>query len=318
MQALELVEDETAGDRTPARAMTARSSRRRAARSPVGKGGLEGNCFRIAPALNVSAADVDEALALLRSRSRRPARVRDSKKKTEDGFPSSAFRSSRLASARLRLARPLSLSCAVRCRAGVAASAAQGGRARGSRAGLAGRRLRLRGGLCAEDRRAALPAPAAREAPPAPSSASPRGRARAILTAAGPRLDGLALRSRHSCARGSVRLGGLGQRLRRRLLLAPGPGALGLRLGSLGYSWASPSRGRPGFAGGALRPRRDGPGSSRPRLRDRRDAQPPPASAARDLEAAARHLLRTRATGSPVLCTTPAVTGNAVARWARA
>jgi len=67
MQALELVEDETAGDRTPARAMTARvfeETRRRGLL--VGKGGLEGNCFRIAPALNVSAADVDEALALLR------------------------------------------------------------------------------------------------------------------------------------------------------------------------------------------------------------------------------------------------------------
>jgi alanine-glyoxylate transaminase/(R)-3-amino-2-methylpropionate-pyruvate transaminase len=66
MQALELVEDETAGDRTPARAMTARvfeETRRRGLL--VGKGGLEGNCFRIAPALNVTASDVDEALALL-------------------------------------------------------------------------------------------------------------------------------------------------------------------------------------------------------------------------------------------------------------
>jgi len=67
MQALELVEDETAGDRTPARAMTARvfeETRRRGLL--IGKGGLEGNCFRIAPALNVTASDVDEALALLR------------------------------------------------------------------------------------------------------------------------------------------------------------------------------------------------------------------------------------------------------------
>jgi len=31
----------------------------------IGKGGLEGNCFRIAPALNVTASEVDEALALL-------------------------------------------------------------------------------------------------------------------------------------------------------------------------------------------------------------------------------------------------------------
>jgi 4-aminobutyrate aminotransferase-like enzyme len=66
MQALELVEDETAGDRTPARAMTSRvfeEARRRGLL--IGKGGLEGNCFRIAPALNVTASEVDEALALL-------------------------------------------------------------------------------------------------------------------------------------------------------------------------------------------------------------------------------------------------------------
>jgi len=66
MQALELVEDETAGDRTPAKAMTSRvfeEARRRGLL--IGKGGLEGNCFRIAPALNVTASEVDEALALL-------------------------------------------------------------------------------------------------------------------------------------------------------------------------------------------------------------------------------------------------------------
>jgi len=66
MQGVELVEDETAGDRTPARAMTSRvfeESRRRGLL--IGKGGLEGNCFRIAPALNVTAAEIDEALALL-------------------------------------------------------------------------------------------------------------------------------------------------------------------------------------------------------------------------------------------------------------
>jgi 4-aminobutyrate aminotransferase-like enzyme len=66
MQALELVEDETEGDRTPARAMTSRvfeEARRRGLL--IGKGGLEGNCFRIAPALNVTASEVDEALALL-------------------------------------------------------------------------------------------------------------------------------------------------------------------------------------------------------------------------------------------------------------
>ncbi|HEX4438933.1 MAG TPA: aspartate aminotransferase family protein [Thermoanaerobaculia bacterium] len=66
MQGVELVEDETAGNRTPARALTSRvfeESRRRGLL--IGKGGLEGNCFRIAPALNVTAAEVDEALALL-------------------------------------------------------------------------------------------------------------------------------------------------------------------------------------------------------------------------------------------------------------
>src|SRR5262249_36096729 len=67
MPALELVEDETAGDRTPAGAMTARvfeETRRRGLL--IGKGGLEGNSFRIAPALNVTASEIDEALALLR------------------------------------------------------------------------------------------------------------------------------------------------------------------------------------------------------------------------------------------------------------
>ena len=31
----------------------------------IGKGGLDGNCFRIAPALNVGRAEIEEALALL-------------------------------------------------------------------------------------------------------------------------------------------------------------------------------------------------------------------------------------------------------------
>ena len=66
MQALELVEDEEAGNRTPARALTARvfeETKRRGLL--IGKGGLEGNCFRIAPALNVTRGDVEEALVLL-------------------------------------------------------------------------------------------------------------------------------------------------------------------------------------------------------------------------------------------------------------
>jgi 4-aminobutyrate aminotransferase-like enzyme len=68
MQGVELVENETAGDRTPARALTGRlfeETRRRGLL--IGKGGLDGNCLRIAPALTVSRSDVDEALAILES-----------------------------------------------------------------------------------------------------------------------------------------------------------------------------------------------------------------------------------------------------------
>jgi len=67
MQALELVVDETAGDRMPDPAMTGRvfeESRQRGLL--IGKGGLYGNVFRIAPALNVAAPDIHEALAILR------------------------------------------------------------------------------------------------------------------------------------------------------------------------------------------------------------------------------------------------------------
>jgi len=66
MQAIEIVKDETAGDRTPDPALTGRIFEETKARGLlVGKGGLYGNVFRIAPALNVSAADVDEALGIL-------------------------------------------------------------------------------------------------------------------------------------------------------------------------------------------------------------------------------------------------------------
>jgi alanine-glyoxylate transaminase/(R)-3-amino-2-methylpropionate-pyruvate transaminase len=67
MQAVELVVDETAGDRTPDPATTGRvfeESRQRGLL--IGKGGLYGNVFRIAPALNVTAPDVEEAVAILR------------------------------------------------------------------------------------------------------------------------------------------------------------------------------------------------------------------------------------------------------------
>ena len=67
MQALELVEDEMSGNRTPAKAMTNRvfeETRKRGLL--VGKSGLEGNVFRVAPALNVGRSDVEEALAIIR------------------------------------------------------------------------------------------------------------------------------------------------------------------------------------------------------------------------------------------------------------
>ena len=66
MQALEIVEDETTGNRTPARALTARVfEETKKLGLLIGKGGLEGNCFRIAPALNVGRTEIEEALALL-------------------------------------------------------------------------------------------------------------------------------------------------------------------------------------------------------------------------------------------------------------
>ncbi len=67
MQAVELVADETAGDRTPAKELTNKifeETRKRGLL--IGKGGLEGNAFRIAPALTVNASEISEALAILR------------------------------------------------------------------------------------------------------------------------------------------------------------------------------------------------------------------------------------------------------------
>jgi len=66
MQAVELVVDETTRDRTPAKELTNRifeEARKRGLL--IGKGGLEGNAFRIAPPLTVDASEVDEALAIL-------------------------------------------------------------------------------------------------------------------------------------------------------------------------------------------------------------------------------------------------------------
>jgi 4-aminobutyrate aminotransferase-like enzyme len=67
MQALELVVDETAGDRTPDPQATAKVFEETKKRGLlVGKGGMYGNVFRIAPALNVEAREIDEALGILR------------------------------------------------------------------------------------------------------------------------------------------------------------------------------------------------------------------------------------------------------------
>ena len=67
MQAIELVSDETAGDRTPDPVMTNRVFEEARQRGLlIGKGGLYGNVFRIAPALTVTAPDIQESLAILR------------------------------------------------------------------------------------------------------------------------------------------------------------------------------------------------------------------------------------------------------------
>lgn len=66
MQAVELVRDEPAGDRTPDVEATTRLFEAAKERGLlVGKGGLAGNVLRIAPPLTVTAAEVDEALAIL-------------------------------------------------------------------------------------------------------------------------------------------------------------------------------------------------------------------------------------------------------------
>jgi 4-aminobutyrate aminotransferase-like enzyme len=67
MQAVEFVVDETAGDRTPEKQLTNRIFEEARTRGLlIGKGGLEGNAFRIAPPLTVNASEVNEALAILR------------------------------------------------------------------------------------------------------------------------------------------------------------------------------------------------------------------------------------------------------------
>jgi alanine-glyoxylate transaminase/(R)-3-amino-2-methylpropionate-pyruvate transaminase len=66
MQALELVKDETSGDRTPSPEMTTRLFEETKKRGLlIGRGGLYNNTVRIAPALNVGKADIEEALRIL-------------------------------------------------------------------------------------------------------------------------------------------------------------------------------------------------------------------------------------------------------------
>jgi alanine-glyoxylate transaminase/(R)-3-amino-2-methylpropionate-pyruvate transaminase len=66
MQALELVKDETVKDRTPAPEAATRLFEETKKRGLlIGKGGLYGNTIRIAPALNIGKADVEEALRIL-------------------------------------------------------------------------------------------------------------------------------------------------------------------------------------------------------------------------------------------------------------
>ena len=66
MQAIELVKDETAKDRTPAPETAIRLFEETKTRGLlIGKGGLYGNTIRIAPALNIGKADIEEALKIL-------------------------------------------------------------------------------------------------------------------------------------------------------------------------------------------------------------------------------------------------------------
>ncbi len=66
MQGVELVEDEMAGNRRPAKAATIRLFEETKKRGLlIGKGGLDGNVLRIAPALTVSASEIDEAVRIL-------------------------------------------------------------------------------------------------------------------------------------------------------------------------------------------------------------------------------------------------------------
>jgi len=66
MQGIELVKDETAGDRTPAPEVAVRLFEETKKRGLlIGKGGLYGNVIRIAPALNITKGDIEEGLRII-------------------------------------------------------------------------------------------------------------------------------------------------------------------------------------------------------------------------------------------------------------
>jgi len=66
MQAIELVADETIGDRTPSPTRTTRLLENARDRGLLlGKGGLHGNVIRIAPPLNTTRDEIEEALAIM-------------------------------------------------------------------------------------------------------------------------------------------------------------------------------------------------------------------------------------------------------------
>jgi 4-aminobutyrate aminotransferase-like enzyme len=66
MQAMEIVVDETAGNRTPDAALTGRIfEAARAAGLIIGKGGRWGNVFRVAPPMRIDEGQIDDGLAIL-------------------------------------------------------------------------------------------------------------------------------------------------------------------------------------------------------------------------------------------------------------
>jgi len=68
MQAMEIVEDEPNGDRTPNAVMTTRLFEETKKRGLlIGKGGLYGNVFRIAPPMSVSESQIKDALEIIDS-----------------------------------------------------------------------------------------------------------------------------------------------------------------------------------------------------------------------------------------------------------